>query len=248
MAQVKVKAILSFPHLFQPRAIQQGDDPKYSCSGLIRKDDPALGAVQQAIETEKQNGFPSGFPGNGKVCLQDGAVKYPDDTRMHGFMILTSTAKADQKPPVVDANLQPVMDPALAYPGAVAWMVVNTFSYSQPTSKGVSCGLNGIMLTGEEGELGRLDNKPTVEQMFAGLGGAPAATPAATAPATIPGAAPNQVPAAPTPAAPAPAAPQTPTYTMTAAAGTFTREQYHAQGWTDEMLLQQGMMITLSFA
>jgi hypothetical protein len=39
------------------------------------------------------------------------------------------------------------------------------------------------------------------------------------------------------PPAPAPA------FQMTAAAGGFTREQYHAQGWTDDMLRAKGMML-----
>lgn len=50
----------------------------------------------------------------------------------------------------------------------------------------------------------------------------------------VPGAVP-MMPAAPPMA---PAAPQ-----MTAKAGGFTREQYHQQGWTDDVLRAQGMMI-----
>lgn len=88
---------------------------------------------------------------------------------------------------------------------------------------------------------------------------APASTPAASAPVT--GAMPAQpwdnaaaaatgAPAAATaptaPTAPAqPAAPVVQTekqYKMTAAAGDFTREQYHQSGWTDETLVSGGMM------
>lgn len=52
------------------------------------------------------------------------------------------------------------------------------------------------------------------------------------------------VPTAPglTPAPAAPAMPA-PGFTMTAAAGGFTREQYHAQGWTDDQLRANGMMV-----
>ena len=40
-----------------------------------------------------------------------------------------------------------------------------------------------------------------------------------------------------------PGAPAAPAYTMTPAAGGFTREQYHAQGWSDADLIAKGMMI-----
>lgn len=41
----------------------------------------------------------------------------------------------------------------------------------------------------------------------------------------------------------APGASAAPVYTMTPAAGGFTREQYHAQGWSDADLIAKGMMI-----
>ena len=254
MAQFKVKGILSFPHLFQPRAVKQGDEPKYSCSVLIAKTDPQLAQVQQIIEAEKANGFPSGFPPKGKVCLKDGAVEYPQDPRMHSYMIISGTAKADQKPVVVDAGMQPVMDPAAVYPGAEAWVQFNTFVYNMDTSKGVGAGLNGVMLTGLEGALGRLDNRPTAEQMFADVagGGAPAPQQPAT-PAAPPAApqAPAQTAAAPTPPAPPapPAAPAAPAQLiMTAAANGVTYDQYKAQGWTDEQMIAAGVAQQPTFA
>lgn len=64
--------------------------------------------------------------------------------------------------------------------------------------------------------------------------------PVAAAPA-----APSPIPVVPntTILAGPPPAPAAPAYQMTAAAGGFTREQYHAQGWTDEALRAKGMML-----
>ena len=257
MSQFKVKGILSFPHLFQPRAVKQGDDPKYSCSVLILKTDPQLAQVQQIIEAEKANGFPSGFPPKGKVCLKDGAVEYPQDPRLHNYMIINGSAKADQKPVVVDAGMQPVMDPATVYPGAEAWVQFNTFVYNMDTSKGVGAGLNGVMLTGLEGALGRLDNRPTAEQMFADVAGggttAPMAPPAAPQTPVAPAvpAQPAAAPTAPTPPAPPapPAAPAAPAQLiMTAAANGVTYDQYKAQGWTDEQMIAAGVAQQPTFA
>lgn len=60
--QFKVKGILSYPHLFTPRSVNPGDDPKFSASILLRKDDPQVQQIQQIIDTEKANGWPNGFP------------------------------------------------------------------------------------------------------------------------------------------------------------------------------------------
>ena len=227
MAQFKVKGIISYPHLFNARAIQPGDEPKYSISVLLKKGDPQIATIQALIEQEKANGWPSGFPANGKVFLKES----PDHPE---YMIVSGNSKADSKPAVVDANMNPVMDPSQVYAGAICWVAFNSFTYNQAVNKGVSCGLNAVMITGEEGELGRLDGRPTVESMFADVTGdvSPAPTPA-----------PN------TPDAPAP----TPQYVMTEKAGTFTHEQYIASGWTDEKLIAEGMMlppagVTTSFA
>ena len=226
--QFKVKGILSYPHLFTPRSVNPGDDPKFSASILLRKDDPQVAQIQQIIDQEKANGWPNGFPANGKQFMKDGAVAHPDKPDMHNYWIINANSKADSKPHVVDAQMNPVMNQGDAYAGAVVWAAMNSFTYNQPVNKGVGCGLNGVMLTGEEGELGRLDGKPTVEGMFGDVAGAaPAAAPAPNA---------------------APAAPAAPAYQMTAAANGLTREQYHASGWTDEQLLAQGLMIKPSFA
>lgn len=253
MASIKVKGILSYPHLFTARSVQPGDDPKFSTSVLVRKDDPQMTAILQVLETEKANGWPNGFPANGKTFIRDCAVQFPEDPRLANYWAISGNAAADSRPHVVDAHLNPIMDQSQVYAGVIAWVQFNTFVYNMPVNKGVGAGLNGVMVTGVEGELGRLDGKPTVEAMFGDVAGdatattAPAAAPAAPVPAA-PTAAPAPVPSAPV-AAPAPApAPAAPQFVMTAAANGLTREQYHAAGWTDEQLVQNGMMIAPSFA
>lgn len=234
--QIKVKGILSYPHLFTARAVNPGDDPKFSASILVRKDDPQVATVNAIIEQEKANGFPSGFPANGKCCWKDGAVAFPNDPAMHNFMILSGNAKSDGRPHVVDKTLNPIMDQSEVYAGAVVWASVNTFCYNQPVNKGIGGGLNGVMVTGEIGELGRLDGKPSVESMF---GDTPVTAPPVAAP-----------PVAPTaPAAP----PSAPVYQMTDKANGATHEAMLAAGWSDAQLIEHGMMlppngVTPSFA
>lgn len=212
---LQIKGIMSYPHLFEPRSVQQGDDPKFSVNILIRKDDPQVAQIQQAIEIEKQNTFPNGFPETGKVCLKNNN-DFPE------YYELRANTGADNAPHVVQLpGAKPVVDRSKVYAGAVAWFVVNISGYNMPVNKGVGAYINGVGLTGEEGPLGRIDGKPTAEQMFANVGTA-----------------------APAPAAPAPAAPAPTMYTMTAAANGLTREAYHASGWTDAQLIQAGLMLS----
>ena len=44
--QFTIKGILSYPHLFKPHAVSEGEEPKYSCAILLRKDDPQLAEVR----------------------------------------------------------------------------------------------------------------------------------------------------------------------------------------------------------
>jgi hypothetical protein len=263
MSQIQIKGILSFPHVFQPRAIPGSQDstPKYSCSVLIAKNDPQLAQVQAVIEQEKANGFPSGFPANGKLCLKDCAVEevYKTDPRFHQYMVL-SMNNAD-KPLTVDQNLQPLMDPSQVYAGCIAWVSVGIQAYNKQVNKGVGAYINGLMPTGEEGPLGRIDGRPTAEQMFGGVAGGVAGGQVATnntAPAMAPpvGTVPMQAAPVGIPgqvSAPPVAPPTTPNQTapvlqMTAAANGVTYEAYKQQGWTDDQLIQNGLAIRPSFA
>ncbi len=238
--QFKVKGIISYPNLFQARSIQPGDDPKYSCSVLLKKGDPQIAAVQTIIEQEKANAWPSGFPPNGKLFMKDCSVAFPSEPSIHGYMVVSGNARVDSKPAVVDMNTLPVIDPSLVYAGAVAWVAFNSFTYDQPVNKGVSAGLNAVMITGEMGELGRLDGRPSVESMFADVTGSGTAPTSAISPSGGVVSAPNAPPA------PAPAAPK-PANVMTAKA-TFTYEQYIEAGHTNETLINEGLMIKPSFA
>lgn len=238
-----IKGILSFPALFQPKMAKGATEAKYGCSILIPPGDPQIAVLQAEVEQAKLNGCPSGYNG-ADVCFNAYDTKYAGkeyyDPRFTGWYVFSCSAKANDKPQVVDASLQPVIDPASVYPGAEVYVNAG-ISYYPKGKAGIGGWLNGVMVTGNEGSMGRLDNKPTIDQMFAGVaGGAPQTAPTPGAAPTPP--APPQPPAAPQ--APAPA----PTLQMTAAANGVTYEAYMKQNWTDELLIQHGLAIKPSFA
>jgi len=223
MANITLEGILSYPHLFTPRAVQPGDAPKYSANLLIAKDNPLLPQLEALIEQAKAAGFPTGFPAGGKLPLKQSA-DYPDYWQIN--------CNSLDSVPVVDMDRQPVVDRAMVFAGAKVFMNVGVGSYNQPVNKGVSCFLNGVMTTGVEGPLGRIDGRQSADQMFGAAGAAPATT-AAVAPAPPP-----------TPATPPAAAVG---LIMTPAANGMSYEQYREAGWSDEQMIAGGVGMSASF-
>ena len=227
MSNTLVKGILSFPTLFTPKPPKGATVPRFDCVILIGPDDPQVAQIQALVEQAKANTFPSGFPRTSDVCFMPYDDKYGGrdyyDARFAGWWVLSATAKQDARPAVVDENRQPVIDPSRVYSGMVAYVSLGIAGYTAGTG-GVGGFLNGVMITDEEPPMGRLDNKPTVDQMFANVstGSAPAPTPAPP---------------------PAPV----PQKVMTEKAGGVSYEAFIAQGWSDEQLVANGYMIATSF-
>lgn len=249
-----LKGILSFPTLFQPKPVKDSHgnltgEAKYSATILLPPTDPQLPALQAQVDQAKANTFPSGFPAKGDLCLVPYDTKYAGkdyyDPRFTGWYVLSCAAKQEDRPAVVDMQHQPIVDASVVCSGAVVWMNAGISGYTKGTG-GVGGWLNGIMATGELSEFGRLDGKLSVDQMFASVGDAPAVPAAPVTPAPQAPSAPAAVtppPAAPTPPVPPSAPPAAPQYQMTAAANGATREQMIAVGWTDELLISNGMML-----
>jgi hypothetical protein len=266
-----IKGILSFPTLFTPKVAKGATDPKYSVTVLLPPNDPQINAIHAEVEAGKLNTFPSGYTGQDE-CFGPYDTKYAGkdyyDPRFSGWFIFSCTAKQEDKPSVVDVNYNQIIDPGQVFSGMVGYVNAGISGYTKGKG-GIGGWLNGVMITAEEPPMGRLDNKPSVEQMFAGVPGgaqqqaapvapapaAPTAAPAQAAPAPVapapaaPTAAPVQAAPAPMapPAAPAPATPAP--LQMTAKANGVTLEQYLATpGWTEDMLIEQGLAIRPSFA
>ena len=233
-----IKGIMSYPNLFVARKVSDDSEPKFGVNILVPKGDPQLAAIEKAIQgqvTEKLQGN----LGNGRLCLKDCDVEYPDNPQLKGYMEIRCTAGAASRPHVVNFNdRQPVMDPAEVYPGAEAYFAIIIAGYKMPMSKGVTAYVNGVMITGKEGVLGRLDNRKSAKELFAEVGQvAPPVTPPVT-PVT-----PVTPPVAPVTPPVAPVAPPVALRTMTVKAAGQSYESHIEAGWTDELLIQHGLML-----
>lgn len=138
--------LLSFLHVWEPQAINEGDQKKYSVSLIIpKKEKKMIAAINAAIEAAKEAGkakWGGKIPTKLDLPLRDGDVEKPDlEEYADSFYI---SAKSNTKPGVVDKNRKPIMDQEELYSGCFGYVSVNFYPYDVK-NKGVACGLNNIM-------------------------------------------------------------------------------------------------------
>jgi hypothetical protein len=150
------KVRLSYVHLFEPYSNNPEQDPKYSVTILIPKSDTAtLSKIEKAIAAAAEDGktktFGGRIPGNLKTTLHDGdeEADLERNPEYAGHMYMAMSSKA--RPGIVDADLNPVLDPASVYSGCYARVSINAFPYSTQGNKGISFGLNNVQFL-EDGE------------------------------------------------------------------------------------------------
>lgn len=139
------KVRLSYVNLFTPRVGPNGGDAKYSVCVLIPKTDKAtLDKIKAAIEAAKEAGkanWGGKIPAGVKTPLRDGDTER-DSAEYKGHYFINANSK--QKPGVVDAQLNAVMDASEVYSGAYGRVSLNFYAYNQSGNKGVGAGLQNV--------------------------------------------------------------------------------------------------------
>lgn len=160
------KVRFSYESVFEAKAMQEGSIPKFSVSLLIRKDDKdTIDRINKAIEQVKEDNksiWGGKIPAMLKGGLRDGDLEKPEDPAYKGMYFIN--ANSGQKPGVVDANLNPIIDRSEFYSGCYGRASVSFFAYNSNGSKGVGCGLNNVQKM-EDGE--RLGGVTTAAEDFA---------------------------------------------------------------------------------
>jgi hypothetical protein len=147
------KVRLSYCNLFQPRAVEEGQDEKYSCTILVPKSDKAtIQKIKAAIEAAKQAGADklkdkSGkMPTTVKTPIHDGDGEKPNGgeygEECKGHYVINATSK--QKPGVVDKSLNEILDSTEVYSGSYARVSVYFYAFNTAGNKGIACGLNNV--------------------------------------------------------------------------------------------------------
>ena len=146
------KVRFSYAHVFTPQASQEGGTPKYSVSIIIPKSDKeTVEKINKAIEQAKEENkavwggtVPKGLKGG----LRDGDEEKDDPAYANSYFI---NANSSQKPGVVDADLNAILDQSEFYSGCLGRASISFFAYNSNGSKGVGCGLNNVQKL-EDGE------------------------------------------------------------------------------------------------
>lgn len=152
---------LSYVHLLEPYAQNEGQDPKYSCVILVPKSDEktisAIKAAQKAALIQgKDSRFNGKIPQGWKNTFRDGdtddSVDHERNPEYAGHMYMSVSSKT--RPGIVDKALNPVLDADKIYSGLYARVSINCFPYSVQGNKGVSFGLNNVMIVRDGDYLG----------------------------------------------------------------------------------------------
>lgn len=166
---------LSYVHLFQPRANQPGQEPKYSTTILIPKSDFATkqridAAIQAAINKGVQTVWGGARPPQPKVPVYDGDGVRPNGDpfgpECKGHWVLTASSKQQQA--VVDMSLSPIINQTEVYSGMYGRVNINFFPYANSGNRGVGVGLGPVQKTRDGEPLG---GRVSAEQAFGGNGG-----------------------------------------------------------------------------
>lgn len=173
---VTPEATLSFPHLFEPSAIDENSEPKYSASFLFDADTDISALKKVAndagkakwgdkyIEMAKTGQIRSPFRTDGE------SKGYPEGTVFVG-------ARSKKKPGIVLPWNDPttgkpaqLTDEELVYPGCKVRASLTAFAYDRAGNKGVSFALNNVQWLAD-GE--RLDSSVAATDDFDAVEEAP---------------------------------------------------------------------------
>lgn len=146
---------LSYVHLLEPWTPEGGEAPKYSATLLIPKTDTATladiqDAITGAILEAKDKKWGGAAPVSPPVPIHDGdglrqsGEPFSDECKGHYVM----TASTKLPPQVVDKQLKTVVTPGEVYSGVYARVTLRFFGYARNGKKGISCGLNNVMVLG----------------------------------------------------------------------------------------------------
>lgn len=137
----------SYLRIWEPSAIEEGQDKKYSAALIIPKSDKqTIAKIKAAIEAAKENGkvkkFGGKVPANLKTPLRDGDVERPEEDAYANAYFINATSIT--KPGIVDKDVNPILDQDEVYSGCYGRASINFYAFNTSGNKGIACGLNNI--------------------------------------------------------------------------------------------------------
>ena len=140
------EARASFAHVHTPqKAMEPGKPDKYSVTFLFKKG-ADLSALKKAAQAALEEKFGAklkdeNFKKRLRSPFRDQGEKSYDGYEAGAIFV---TATSTNKPGVVDANLQDIIDPSEFYSGCYFRATVRAFAYEKAGNVGVSFGLQNV--------------------------------------------------------------------------------------------------------
>lgn len=159
------KVRISFVHVFEPHAMEEGQEPKYSLCMLIPKSDKeTIAKIKKAMKAAAIAGesvlgkfdVDKAWPNKIKNPLRDGDEELASGDRTgeeyKGCYFVNCSSK--NAPGVVDTKLNQIIDSNEIYSGCYGRVSVNFYAFSVSGNKGIACGLNNLQKVADGDYLG----------------------------------------------------------------------------------------------
>ena len=176
----------SFPHLFRPTKPRGSDKEKYSISILMPREsdfaeygfldkadfDRCMAALREQAKIAAKDKWGADLPKKLKSPFLD-AGDYDYEWYEEGRVLIR--ASSIQKPGVVDAKLNQIIDESEIYPGCWGRVSLRAFAYDNSGNRGVSFGLQNVQKVRDDDNIGGT-GRSRPENDFAPVEGAAASS------------------------------------------------------------------------
>lgn len=148
--KIKLKNVrLSFPQLFEARAVNDSDKPAFSANFLIDPADPQVKVIQAAIDAVakekwgvKADAQLKALRASDKTCLHDGDTKAQYDGFPGNLFI---SARSKVKPLVIDADKSPLVEQdGRPYSGCYVNASLELYAQDNAYGKRINAVLGGV--------------------------------------------------------------------------------------------------------
>jgi hypothetical protein len=155
------KVRFSYLHVFEPKAITEGGEEKYSASLIIPKringePNPIIRDIKAAIAAATENGIQGVFkgkkPANLKTPLRDGDLEREGHPEYEHCYFINASSKT--KPGLVDKYKEPIEVEDELYSGCYGRASINFFPFDAKGNKGIAAGLNNLQKLSDGEPLG----------------------------------------------------------------------------------------------
>lgn len=150
---------LIWARLFEAEAMEEGNDPSYSCA-ILYKDNQNIKAIRKAIEAAKKDQWATKAPRKLTMCLIDDDREIEELAETYDYIepgdVILKLRRYEKygAPQLWDQNVEPVESPTEMYSGCHVVGDVEFFGWERKTSSGISCRLNGLQKVRDDESLG----------------------------------------------------------------------------------------------